>query len=112
MGFLTKLLGTETKKKLGQKIETKQYEVHKRRALIRKENEENRELKQKERIQKRENVAEDIDLGRFFELTTSNKIYVNRLFLHENKNEILEDYTSEFELIGSMMIAEIEQNTN
>ena len=48
--------------------------------------------KQNERRQKRQNlIDEDIDLGRFFEPATSNKIYVNNLNLHEIKNEILQD---------------------
>ena len=46
---------------------------------------------------KRENIVEDVDLGRFFELITSDKIYVNNLNLYEIKNEILEDYTGDFE---------------
>ena len=41
-------------------------------------------------------MVEDIDLGRFFELATSNKINVNKLNLHENKNGILQDYTGDF----------------
>ena len=45
-------------------------------------------------------------------MTTSNKIYVNRLNLHETKNEILEEYTDDFELIGSMLIGQIEQKRN
>ena len=52
--------------------------------------------KQNERRQKRENVVEDINIGRFFELATSNKIYINNLNLHEIKSEILEDYTGDF----------------
>ena len=36
-------------------------------------------------------IDEDIDLGRFFELATANRKYVNGLNLHEIKNEILED---------------------
>ena len=68
--------------------------------------------KQNERRQKRENIVEDVDLGRFFELATSNKIYVNNLNLHEIKNEILEDYTGDFELIGKMIIGPIEHKTN
>ena len=64
----------------------------KRRTLIRTQNESNRKLKENERRQKRQNlIDEDIDLGRFFELATSNKIYVNSLKLHEIKNEILQD---------------------
>ena len=55
------------------------------RASIRKQNEPNNEIKQKERIQKRETLPEDIDLARFFELATTTKIYVNSLNLHEIK---------------------------
>ena len=77
--------------------------------MIRKQIESNKETKQNERRQKRENIAEeDIDVGRFFELATSNKIYVNNLNLHEIKNEILEDYTGDFELIGKMIVGSIE----
>ena len=69
--------------------------------------------KQNERRQKRENLAEeDIDLGRFFELATSNKIYVNNLNLHEIKDEILQDYTGDFELNGKMIIGPVEHKTN
>ena len=51
----------------------KQYELNKRRTLIRKRNESNRELKQNERRHKRQNlIDEDIDLGRFFDLAASN----------------------------------------
>ena len=57
-------------------------------------------------------MVEDIDLGRFFELATSKKTSVNGLDLHEIKNEILEDYTGDFELIGSMLIGELEQKSN
>ena len=68
---------------------------------------------QNERRQKRENLAEeDIDLGRFFELATSNKIYVNNLNLHEFKDGILQDYTGDFELNGLMIIGPIEHKTN
>ena len=78
--------------------------------MIRKQNESNREIKQNERIQERDNmIEEDINLGRFFELPTTNKIYVNGLNLHQIKSEILLDYTGDFELIESMMIGEIEQ---
>ena len=80
--------------------------------MIRKQNESNRKLKRNERRQKRENIAEDIDLGRFFELATSSKIYVNSLNLHEIKIEILQDYTGDLELIGKMIIGPIEHKTN
>ena len=80
--------------------------------MIRKQNESSREIKRNERRQKRENITEDIDLGRFFELATTNRKYVNGLNLHEIKNEILEDHTGDFELIGSMLVGEVEQKTN
>ena len=67
---------------------------------------------QNERRQKRENMVEDIDTGRFFELATTDRQYVNALNLHEIKNEFLEDYTGDFELIGYMLVGEIEQKTN
>ena len=69
-------------------------------------------MNQNERKQKRENIVEDVELGRFFEKATTNKRYVNGFNLHEIKNEILEDYTGDFELIGSMLIGEIDQKTN
>ena len=80
--------------------------------MIKKQNESNKEIKRNERRQKRENIAEDIDLGRFFELATTNRKYVDGLKLHEIKNEILEDYTGDFEIIGSMLVGEVEQKTN
>ena len=80
--------------------------------MIRRQNESNREKKQNERRQKRENMVEDINIGRFFELATTDRQYVNGLNLHEIKSEILEDYTGDFELIGSMLVGEIEQKTN
>ena len=55
---------------------------------------------------------EDIDIGRFLEVATSNREYVNGLSLHEIKTEILEGYTGSFELIGSMLVGEKEQKTN
>ena len=81
--------------------------------LIRRLNESNKELKQNERRQRRENlVEEDTDLGRFFELATGNRIYVNNLNLNEIKNEILQGYTGDFELNGKMIIGPIEHKTN
>ena len=62
------------------------------------------EIKQNKRKQKRENIVEDIDLGRFFESATTNKRYVNGLTLHEVKSEVVKEYTGELELIGSMLI--------
>ena len=80
--------------------------------MIRIQNESNKETKQNERREKRENTVEDVDLGRLFELVTSDKIYVNNLNLHEIKNEILEAYTSDFELNGKMIIGPVEHKTN
>ena len=80
--------------------------------MIRKQNESNKEIKQNERRQKKENLVQEVDLGRFFKLGTTNKIYVNGLNLHEIKIEISKDYTGDFELIGSMLIGEVEQKTN
>ena len=77
--------------------------------LIRKQNESNKEIKRNERRQRKENMVEDINIGRFFELATTDTQYVNGLNLHEIKNDILEDYTGDFELIGSMLVGEIEQ---
>ena len=92
---------------------TKKKTKLQRKKLIRKLNESNREIKQNERRQKREKlVEEDIDLGRFFEVATTERKYVNGLNLHEIQNEVLEDYTGDFELIGSMLVGEIEQKTN
>ena len=90
----------------------KEYELNKRGKLIRRQNKSNREKKQNERQQKRKNVVEDIDVGRFFELATTNRKYVNGLNLHEVKNDTLEEHTGDFELIGFMLIGELEQETN
>ena len=90
----------------------KEYELNKTRKLITIQNESNKETKQNERRQKRENIVEDIDIGRFFELATIDRKYNNGLNLHEIKIEILEDYTGDFGLIGSMLVGEIEQKTN
>ena len=47
----------------------------------------NREIKRNERRQRRENVVEDIDIGRFFELATTDRKFVNGLNLHEIKKK-------------------------
>ena len=96
------------KTRLAEKKKTKL----KKKKLIREQNELNKERKRIERRQKRENVVEeDINLGRFFELATSKKIYVNNINLHEIKNEILHDYTGDFELNGKMIIGPVEHKT-
>ena len=56
-------------------------------------------------------MVKTIDLGRCFDLTTSDKIKVTRIILHENKKENSLNYTGYFELIGSMLIGKIEQKT-
>ena len=105
----TQLQKTQTKTKLQKK---KQYELNNKRVSIRKQNESNREIKQNERRKKRENIAEDIDIGRFFEPATTNRKYVKGLKPYEIKNEIFEDYTGDFELFGPMLVGEVEQKTN
>ena len=68
------------KQKRLQNYETKSnMNFKKRRTLIKKQNESNEEIKQNERKQKRERIVDDNELGRFFELPTSNKIYVDSL---------------------------------
>ena len=88
---------------------TKKSTKLQKKKLIRKQNESNREIKQNESRQKREIIVEDIDIGRFFELATTDRKYVNGLNLHEIKNENVEDFTGNFELFGSMLVGEIEQ---
>ena len=80
--------------------------------MIRIQNESNKETKQNERRQKRENMVEDINIDRYFELAKTDREYVNGLNLHEIENDIFEDYTGDFELIGSMLVGEIERKTN
>ena len=89
-----------------------QLQKTKKKKLTREQTESNKETKRNEGRQKRENLVENIDVGRFLELATSNRKYVNGLNLHEIKVEILEYYTGDFELIGSMLVGEIEQKTN
>ena len=88
----------------------KKFQLAENRDLIRKQKESNEEKKPNGRKQKRVNILEeDIDLGRFFELATTKRKCVNGLNLHEIKNESLLDYKGDYELIGSMLIGEIEQ---
>ena len=90
-----------------------QLQKTKKNKLTREQNESNKETKRNERRQKRENIVEeDIDVGRFLELATSNRKYVNGLNLHEIKNEILQDYNNDFELNGKMIIGPVEHETN
>ena len=108
----TRLAEKQKTKKPTNLQKKQQNELNKRRTLIRKQNESSKETKQNERRQKRENMVEDIDLGSFFELATSNKIYVNILNLHENENEIFQGYTGDFQLNALMNIGPIEHKTN
>ena len=89
-----------------------QLQKTKKEKLSRRQNESNIAIKQNERRQRRENMVEDIDICRFFELATTDRKYVNGSNLHEIENEILEDYTGVFELFGSMLVGEVEQKTN
>ena len=66
------IIKCKKEKKITKLQKKKQYDLNNRRTLIRKQNESDKETKQNERGQK--NIVEDIDLGRFFELATSNKI--------------------------------------
>ena len=67
----------------------------------------------KSRKSKRENIIdEDIDLFNFFELASSDKIYVTTLNPHEIKKEILQDFRGDFELNGLMVIGTVENKTN
>ena len=93
---------------------TQLQKTKKKTKLNRKQNELNRKIKQNERRQRIENMVEDIDIdiGRFFELASSDRIYVNILNLHEIKNEILQDYTGDFELNGRMIMGPVEYKTN
>ena len=90
----------------------KQFELNKRGASIRKQSYSNKLKKQKEQIQKIESMLENIELSRFFELATTNKVYIISSTLHEIKNEILLNCEANFELIWSKLIGEIEQKTN
>ena len=81
------------------------------RSLIKRKS--NKEKKQIERKPKRENLLEeDTDTSSFSESASTNRKYVDGLNLHENKNKILLDSKNDFELIGSLLIGEIEQKTN
>ena len=68
--------------------------------------------KMKEKQNREKIIAENFDLSRFFELTSSDKSYVTGLNLHEIKSEMLKKYTGDFELGGLMVIAPIERKTN
>ena len=70
----------------------KQHELRRKRNIVRKQKETNRELKQYERFRNRKIlVDEDINLCRLFELATTKKVQVNRLHLHETKEKLSSD---------------------
>ena len=95
------------------KIRKKQYELRKRRLLVIKQNESNKELNQHERRWKREKlVEENFILCRFSELATTIKFYVNGLNLHQIKKAEIGDHTCDFEIVGSMLIGEMYRRTN
>ena len=51
-------------------------------------------------------------MGWFFKIATSdNEVFVNSANLHEIGNEILVDYTGDFELIGELVIGAHKQST-
>ena len=68
-------------------------EMIRKRDIVSKRNEENKELKHYEGIQNREDKNEDdFDMGWFSKIATSdNELFVDSLNLHEIRNEILGD---------------------
>ena len=89
----------------------KQNEVKRRRDFVRKRKEKNKLLQQYERFQNREHKNKDnIDVVWFFKVATSdNRLFVDSSKLHGIRNEILGDYTGDFELIGDNINAEHRQ---
>ena len=85
-----------------------------RRALVRKENESDKEIKKKyERKQNRETIKDDkIDLSKFFALAPSDKKYANSLNLHEIKKEILLEQKCDYKLNGLLDIGPVKHKTN
>ena len=81
--------------------------------MIRKQTEAKKKKKRLEKKEKKEKTKiEDIDLGRFFELATTDKLHFNGLNWHEIEDDIRIGYTGDFEMIVSMLIREIEQKSN
>ena len=62
-----------------------------------------------EKIGRRRFFGRRSNLVRFFELATGNKRYVKNVLLHETKGENLEKNRGSFEMIGYMLIGELEQ---
>ena len=64
--------------------------------------------KTKRKKTKIENIIDGvIDMGKFFELTTSDKTYVTGINEHEIKSQVVPDCTGNFELNGSMVIGPV-----
>ena len=72
-------------------------------------NNENKKLShnRKNQTEKKKIMREDeVDLSRFFELATSDKIYIDNLNLHEIKNDIMRDYDGVFEMNDTLKVGE------
>ena len=69
--------------------------------------------KQLERNPNKKNFMEEKNIKSiFFEFATSNRIYFNGLTLHEIGSEILSESTSDFQMIGSLLIDDRKHRTN
>ena len=69
-------------------------------------------MKQNEREQKKRiKLMKILFEVNFFEKTSSDKVYVNGLNIHESKGEILLNYIGDFELNRSMVVGPIEHRT-
>ena len=77
-------------------------------------NNENKKLShnRKNKTEKKKIMREDeVDLSRFFELATSDKIYIDNLNLHEIKKDIMRDYDGVFEMNGTLKVGEQNRQT-
>ena len=63
--------------------------MNERGALIGKQNESKKKFKPNEHIQNKESLVKFVHIGRCFELATTTKIYINRLYLNEIRKEFL-----------------------
>ena len=81
--------------------------------MIRKQTEPNKEIKKIERKQERDNlIDENIDLGIFFKLASSDQKHVCRLNFHEVDTEFLLVYKGDFGVDGLMVVAPVQHKTN
>ena len=110
--IIKNIITSYKKQKRLQNYKRKKNTSLKKRKLIRVQNESNKETKQNERREKRENIVKDVDLGRFFELATSDSIYIDNLNLPEIKNEILLNYVEAFEMVGNLEVGDQIRQTN